>query len=213
MRQLPAVLGAEVNERELIARASGLSVDDLHPELPPQVISTGLAHLIVSVRDDAVLRAAARDDEACAETVRRSGCEALYLSRSAPTETFGPGCSTRRRVSGKTRRPARQRDRSASTWPRAGWRACRDGASSPRASRSAGRASSTWRFARARSLGSGWAAAFGEWARARVRAVAGVPRQSQAGAHATAGGRTVASAPGCTFATSENDRPGWSAGV
>ena len=78
-RHLPSEIGPVFEERGLVARATGLSADDLHPELPMQVVSTGLAHLLVPVRDDDVLRAAVRDEAACAEVVRRSSGESLYL--------------------------------------------------------------------------------------------------------------------------------------
>ncbi|MDP9243406.1 MAG: PhzF family phenazine biosynthesis protein, partial [Actinomycetota bacterium] len=45
MRQLPPTFGKEVDDRELLAAANGLRADQLHPDLPAQVVSTGLAHL------------------------------------------------------------------------------------------------------------------------------------------------------------------------
>lgn len=79
MRQLPPEFGPEFGEHELVARAAGLGVDDLHPALPMQVVSTGLPPLLVPLLDDDALRRAVRDDAACAEAVERSGGECLYL--------------------------------------------------------------------------------------------------------------------------------------
>jgi hypothetical protein len=43
MRQLPPVFGPEFPDRVLVARAAGLEPGDLDPDLPAQVVSTGLA--------------------------------------------------------------------------------------------------------------------------------------------------------------------------
>ena len=44
-------------EPDLIAQSLGLTVADLDPELPPQIVSTGLRYLIVPVRAAALARA------------------------------------------------------------------------------------------------------------------------------------------------------------
>jgi len=54
MLQEPAVFGDEI-DRGRIFGALGLQASDGHPELPPQVVSTGLAHLMIPVRDEGVL--------------------------------------------------------------------------------------------------------------------------------------------------------------
>jgi trans-2,3-dihydro-3-hydroxyanthranilate isomerase len=79
MRQLSPRFGEEFTEVELVVRATGLGPEDLHPELPMQVISTGLPPLLVPVRDEAALRRAERDGRACAEAAERAGAECLYL--------------------------------------------------------------------------------------------------------------------------------------
>lgn len=79
MRQFTPEFGPEFADRELVARAAGLSIGQLHPDLPAQTISTGLPPLLVPVRDDEALRAAVRDDAASAEAVRLAGAECLYL--------------------------------------------------------------------------------------------------------------------------------------
>jgi trans-2,3-dihydro-3-hydroxyanthranilate isomerase len=54
MLQEPAVFGDEIDPGRIFG-ALGLEASDGHPELPPQVVSTGLAHLMIPVRDEAVL--------------------------------------------------------------------------------------------------------------------------------------------------------------
>jgi PhzF family phenazine biosynthesis protein len=49
--------GNMVEERSRVASAFSLSVDDLRPELPLEVVSTGLAYLVVPVRGEALPRA------------------------------------------------------------------------------------------------------------------------------------------------------------
>lgn len=79
MRQLPPTFGPVFEDRELVARAIGLTVGDLHPDLPIQTVSTGLPPTIVPVRDPEVLRRAARNGPLVSEVLRASGGEALYL--------------------------------------------------------------------------------------------------------------------------------------
>ena len=79
MRQRPPVFGPEFDDRRLVAEAAGLSPEDLHPDLPMQVVSTGLGPLIVPVRDEAALRRAERIESACRRATERSGGECLYL--------------------------------------------------------------------------------------------------------------------------------------
>ncbi|MEX2275178.1 MAG: PhzF family phenazine biosynthesis protein [Actinomycetota bacterium] len=79
MRQLPPEFGNEFDDRDLVARASGLTADDLHPDLPMQVVSTGLGPLIVPIRDLSTLRRAVRDQRLVAEACERAGGEELYL--------------------------------------------------------------------------------------------------------------------------------------
>jgi trans-2,3-dihydro-3-hydroxyanthranilate isomerase len=78
MTQLPAEFGAEFDDRDLLARALRLSVDDLHPELPAQVVSTGLGPLLVPVQDEAALRRAVNDMEVTREACQRSGGYEIY---------------------------------------------------------------------------------------------------------------------------------------
>jgi len=78
MTQLPPEFGSQFDDRDLLARALRLSVDDLHPELPAQVVSTGLGPLLVPVQDEAALRRAVNDMEVTREACHRSGGYEIY---------------------------------------------------------------------------------------------------------------------------------------
>lgn len=57
----PEFLGV-VTERELFARAFGFASEELHPDLPLEVVSTGLRYLILPVRTGVLERAHIRHD-------------------------------------------------------------------------------------------------------------------------------------------------------
>jgi trans-2,3-dihydro-3-hydroxyanthranilate isomerase len=79
MTQPPPTLGSAFDDRSLVAEASGLEPNELSPDLPMQVISTGLAPLLVPVRDEATLRRAERNEPAVRRATQASGGECLYL--------------------------------------------------------------------------------------------------------------------------------------
>jgi trans-2,3-dihydro-3-hydroxyanthranilate isomerase len=79
MTQRPPELGEEFGGRGMVAEAAGLAIDDLHPELPMQVISTGLGPLLVPIRDEDALRRAELHPRSCARATAASGGECLYL--------------------------------------------------------------------------------------------------------------------------------------
>ena len=79
MTQLPVEFGRVFDDRALIARAAGLGLDDLEPDLPIQSVTTGLLWTIVPVRDADRLSRAQRDGRALEEVVAISGDEGLYL--------------------------------------------------------------------------------------------------------------------------------------
>jgi trans-2,3-dihydro-3-hydroxyanthranilate isomerase len=79
MTQLPPVFSPEFGDRELAARAAGLSTADLDPDLPIQVVSTGLPPLLVPVRDLDTLRRARIDQPLVAQACERAGAGELYL--------------------------------------------------------------------------------------------------------------------------------------
>jgi trans-2,3-dihydro-3-hydroxyanthranilate isomerase len=78
MLQEPPVQGAEVGVVDALAPA-GLGAPDAMPGLPPQVISTGLPHLIAPVRDVEVLARVRPKPEAMAGLLASTGGTALYL--------------------------------------------------------------------------------------------------------------------------------------
>lgn len=62
-----------------VAEAAGLEPVDLHPEFRPQVVSTGLRHLVTPLRDLETLRRAARNADALVRLARAIDLDALYL--------------------------------------------------------------------------------------------------------------------------------------
>jgi trans-2,3-dihydro-3-hydroxyanthranilate isomerase len=91
MLQEPASFGPEV-EPSVVLRALGLGEDEAAPELPPQVVATGLAHLIVPVRSAAALDRVAPDPAALRALLEEHGCTCAYLAHldgeAASTRAF-----------------------------------------------------------------------------------------------------------------------------
>ena len=79
MLQEPAVFGDEV-DRERVFAALGLAASDAHPELPPQVVSTGLAHLVVPAREPGALDRVAPDAGALRALLEEHGCTCAYIA-------------------------------------------------------------------------------------------------------------------------------------
>jgi trans-2,3-dihydro-3-hydroxyanthranilate isomerase len=79
MRQLPPVFSEPFLDRDAVAQGAGLDVHDVVEGLPIVAVSTGIAHLMVPVRDEAALRRAARADRACGAVCEAAGVESLYL--------------------------------------------------------------------------------------------------------------------------------------
>jgi trans-2,3-dihydro-3-hydroxyanthranilate isomerase len=78
MRQRPPEFGAEFQDRELLAEAAGLKIEDLREDLPAQIVFTGLSPLLIPVRDEETLRRAARNDGAVRAAAEASGGHYLY---------------------------------------------------------------------------------------------------------------------------------------
>ena len=78
MLQEPAVFGAEVDKAKAMA-AAGLFPEDAHPSLPPQVVSTGVAHVIAPVVGSSALARAEPDQVALGALLERLGAVVLYL--------------------------------------------------------------------------------------------------------------------------------------
>jgi trans-2,3-dihydro-3-hydroxyanthranilate isomerase len=79
MLQEPATFGEEV-EPGAVLRALGLTDADAHPELVPQVVSTGLPQLVVPLRHAQSLDRAAPDPRALRPLLEGPGCTCAYLS-------------------------------------------------------------------------------------------------------------------------------------
>jgi len=79
MRQLPPEFLGVFEDRELAARAVGLTPDDLRDDAPIELVTTGLPHLMVPVRDLERLGRAVRDAGLVQEVCRRARGESMYL--------------------------------------------------------------------------------------------------------------------------------------
>jgi len=79
MRQLPPEFRGEFEDRELAAHAVGLMQDDLRDDVPVELVTTGLPHLMVPVRDLERLRRAVRDAGRVHEVCQRAQAESMYL--------------------------------------------------------------------------------------------------------------------------------------
>jgi trans-2,3-dihydro-3-hydroxyanthranilate isomerase len=79
MLQEPARFGPEVDPSRVLA-ALGLEAGDDHPELPPQVVSTGNQVLVVPVRDDSVLTRVRPRAAPLGELLRELGTICAYVA-------------------------------------------------------------------------------------------------------------------------------------
>ena len=79
MEQSPPVFGAVAEDREGLAAALGLGVEDLVADRPARVVSTGAGHLLVAVRDRAAVQRAAPDAGRLVEALRAVGGEGCYV--------------------------------------------------------------------------------------------------------------------------------------
>jgi trans-2,3-dihydro-3-hydroxyanthranilate isomerase len=95
MQQLAPEFGPEGRGDDGLARAAGLEAGDLDPGLPPQVVSTGLAHLLVPVRDEDAVARAAMQPQLLTAVVEEAGADGFYLfaltDGGARARFFGPG--------------------------------------------------------------------------------------------------------------------------
>ena len=95
MRQLTPTFGQELSRTEALADAVGLRLDQLHPDLPPQVVSTGLPALLVPAADAAAVAGARRDAAGVRRACPEAGAADLYLfaltEGGAKARMFDPG--------------------------------------------------------------------------------------------------------------------------
>ncbi|MEU7874480.1 PhzF family phenazine biosynthesis isomerase, partial [Dactylosporangium sp. NPDC049140] len=75
MDQSAPVFGAEAADRAGLAAALGLAEDDLVPDRPARVVSTGAGHLLVPIRDRAAVDRAAPDSARLVAALREVGGE------------------------------------------------------------------------------------------------------------------------------------------
>jgi trans-2,3-dihydro-3-hydroxyanthranilate isomerase len=79
MLQEPASFGTELDPGEVLG-ALGLDASAAHPELPPQIVSTGIPQVVVPVREPAVLDRVAPDPLALRSLLVGSSCVCAYLA-------------------------------------------------------------------------------------------------------------------------------------
>jgi trans-2,3-dihydro-3-hydroxyanthranilate isomerase len=84
MQQLRPTFGSVLEDRAAVAAAVGLGDEDLHPGLAPQVVSTGLPHLMVAARDGATVARAVRDRERMGAILERAAADGFYLFALEP---------------------------------------------------------------------------------------------------------------------------------
>jgi trans-2,3-dihydro-3-hydroxyanthranilate isomerase len=83
MTQKDPEIGAELDANE-VARLAGLKSDDLDPELPPQVVSTGTAFAIVAVKSLEALGRLRVNHEAATPWLRERGARWFYVLAPSP---------------------------------------------------------------------------------------------------------------------------------
>lgn len=92
MTQRDPEFGAKLDP-EMVAQVTGLRVEDLHPTVPPQVVSTGTAFAIVAVRSHKALARLRVDQEAAGAYLKESGGRWFYVL--GPTEGDTPAWRAR----------------------------------------------------------------------------------------------------------------------
>ena len=83
MLQEPPAFGPEPAPDEVM-RAAGLTAADSHPDLPPQVVSCGEAHLMAPLRDREALERVAPDARPLRALLESIGAFVLYLAAFDP---------------------------------------------------------------------------------------------------------------------------------
>jgi trans-2,3-dihydro-3-hydroxyanthranilate isomerase len=79
MRQHAPDFAEPFDDRELLARAAGIDVGDLHPTLVAQPVSTGIHHLMVPAASREVVAHAQQSPVAVKEALEKAGGDAFYL--------------------------------------------------------------------------------------------------------------------------------------
>jgi trans-2,3-dihydro-3-hydroxyanthranilate isomerase len=73
-------------EPDAVMAALGLEASDAHPELPPQVVSTGIAHVMAPVANPSVLERAIPDYSSIFELSEPYGSIVIYLAWCEPEQ-------------------------------------------------------------------------------------------------------------------------------
>ncbi len=99
MTHPPVTFGAVIEKRAEVAAALGITVDQLHPGVPLQLASTGLAFLYVALKDAAAVDAAASRGEALASVLDVHGRPPVFLFAATGgnrlySRMFGPHTDT-----------------------------------------------------------------------------------------------------------------------
>ena len=86
--------GPEIDDIATVTEAVGLSKKDIHPAFPPQVVSTGLPHLMVPAASVSAVRHAQPDLRALTHLLQEVGADGYYLfvltDEGAKARLFAP---------------------------------------------------------------------------------------------------------------------------
>jgi PhzF family phenazine biosynthesis protein len=88
MRQLPPTYGPLVDDRPGLIKALGLGPEDLHPTLPPRMVSTGFGQLIVPVASRVALSRAAPTARPLADILEGLGTDGCYVAFADGRDAF-----------------------------------------------------------------------------------------------------------------------------
>jgi trans-2,3-dihydro-3-hydroxyanthranilate isomerase len=83
MLQNEAEFGAEL-ERDAVMTAVGLRAEDAHPDLPPQIVSTGMPHVMAPIAGHEVLSRALPDYSTIYQLSEPHGSVVIYLASLDP---------------------------------------------------------------------------------------------------------------------------------
>ena len=118
MTQRDPEFGAELDRAE-VARLTGLEIEDLHPALPPQIVSTGTAFAIVALRSAEALARLRVNQQQATPWLRERGARWFYvlgptgIRTRAPGRSGVPACSL---TVARILRPALPRVARSATW-------------------------------------------------------------------------------------------------
>jgi trans-2,3-dihydro-3-hydroxyanthranilate isomerase len=100
MTHPPVKFGEVIEERADVAAALGITVDELHPDVPLQLVATGLPFLYVALKDAAAVDAAVSRGEALTSALAARGRPPVFLFAATGgnrlySRMFGPHTDTR----------------------------------------------------------------------------------------------------------------------